>query len=103
MDRRKLGAQCRAALGSARRRERVRSARHAAGYAQLAAWLVVHLDVAALDVAGPGVERYRGPPLRSMEKPSPVNVAGSFVRPGSPWSKTRTVNRPGAADSRFVS
>ena len=63
---------------------------------------VVHLDVAALDVAGPGVEGV-GPPVRSMENPSPVTNAGSFVRPGSPWSNTRTLNRPGGAESRLVS
>ena len=60
---------------------------------------VVHLDVAALDVAGPGVEGVRTA-RSSMANPSPVTNAGSFVRPGSPWSNTRTVNRPGSADEQ---
>ena len=38
-----------------------------------------------------------------MANPSPVTNAGSLVRPGSPWSNTSTVNRPGGSEGSGVS
>ena len=52
-------------------------------------YLLLHLDVAALDVAAPGVGGV-GAPESSMEKPSPVISPREL--PGSPWSNTWTMN-----------
>ena len=63
---------------------------------------VVHLDVAALDVAGPGVEGV-WTPVELDGEPVPGDECWVVRAPGSPWSNTKTLNRPGSADVRLVS
>ena len=68
----------RAALGSARRRRRIRS--HATPLDEPEMCLaVVHLDVAALDVAAPGVDAV-GAAESSMENRSPVKCRPRAAR-----------------------